>query len=173
MGKIRDLAGMTFERLKVMNQAGQDKWKYIMWNCVCECGTVCTVRSSALIAGRQRSCGCLARDMSSIRSPLIHTTHGMSHSKMYKVFHAAKRRCTDPKNKHYSYYGGRGIEFRFQSFEEFYKELGDTPKGLTLDRTNNSGHYEPGNVRWATRSEQAFNTRRSLDKQISKQEVQP
>jgi hypothetical protein len=60
----------------------------------------------------------------------------------------------------YTNYGGRGIQFLFDSFEQFYAEIGPRPAGLTLDRIHNDGHYEPGNVRWATRSEQNRNRRR-------------
>jgi hypothetical protein len=83
------------------------------------------------------------------------------------AFRAAKDRCTNPRHPSYKNYGGRGIEFRFKSFRDFWNELGPRPKGMhgksaaySLDRINNDGHYEPGNVRWATRVEQRNNTRR-------------
>src|SRR5207245_5618711 len=71
----------------------------------------------------------------------------------------ARKRCTNTKCIQYPYYGGRGIKFLFDSFEQFYAELGPRPKGLSLDRINNDGHYESGNVRWATWSEQMKNRR--------------
>jgi len=77
----------------------------------------------------------------------------------YMAFYRAKDRCTNPKNKSWKYYGGRGIKFRFASFEEFFRELGPRPKGFVLDRKDNEGHYEKGNVRWATRSESNRNKR--------------
>jgi hypothetical protein len=75
---------------------------------------------------------------------------------VFNAYHNAKKRCTDLNDKNY---GGRGIEFRFTSFEEFYMELGDPPPGMSLGRINNDGHYEPGNVRWETDLQQANNTR--------------
>lgn len=88
-------------------------------------------------------------------------TTGRVISPEYSSFEAAKRRCTRPKNSNYAQYGGRGIQFKFGSFEKFLAELGPRPEGTTLDRyPNKDGHYEPGNVRWATLSEQSKNQRK-------------
>jgi hypothetical protein len=80
-----------------------------------------------------------------------------------QAYYNARARCTNPNNRNYKNYGGRGIEFRFTSFEQFHAEIGGRPTGKTLDRQNNDGHYEPGNVRWASRSEQARNKRRPTE----------
>lgn len=77
----------------------------------------------------------------------------------YIAYCAAKRRCEKPSEPSYPRYGGRGIKFLFTSIEQFVNELGSRPDGKSLDRINNNGHYEPGNVRWATRSEQNTNRR--------------
>ena len=77
----------------------------------------------------------------------------------YGSYRNAKERCNNPHNDAYPRYGGRGIKFLFTSFEQFYAEIGPRPKGLTLDRINNDGNYEPGNVQWATYLEQATNKR--------------
>jgi hypothetical protein len=83
------------------------------------------------------------------------------HPAEYHAFYSARRRCINPKDGAYARYGGRGIEFRFHHFSEFFAHLGSkpTPKH-TLDRINNEGHYEVGNVRWATWSENLLNRRR-------------
>lgn len=77
----------------------------------------------------------------------------------YNAYIAAKQRCTNPNTKHYADYGGRGIEFRFSSFEEFFKCLGARPDNHTLDRKDNDGHYEKGNVRWLLNKGQQRNRR--------------
>ena len=75
------------------------------------------------------------------------------------IYSNAKQRCTNPKNKSYKDYGGRGIKFLFDSLQEFKEELGERPEGYTLDRIDNDGNYEKGNVRWASRSVQMQNRR--------------
>lgn len=78
----------------------------------------------------------------------------------YSAYAMAKSRCQSPTNPKYSSYGGRGIEFRFTSFPEFLREIGLKPSPQhSLDRKNNEGHYESGNVRWATRRQQYENRR--------------
>lgn len=79
--------------------------------------------------------------------------------KLNNVYKWAKARCNNPNVKQYQDYGGRGIEFRFTSFQEFLEELGPRPTGFMLDRIDNNGHYEIGNVRWATRQDQNNNKR--------------
>jgi hypothetical protein len=75
------------------------------------------------------------------------------------VYHVARQRCTNPRDKSFKWYGARGIEFRFKSFKEFIECLGPCPDGLTLDRIDTNGHYEPGNVRWADIATQIENRR--------------
>lgn len=81
-----------------------------------------------------------------------------------EAYRHAKARCQNPKNTAYKNYGGRGITFEFESFEQFFAEIGARPVGLTLDRIDNSQGYKPGNVRWATPSEQQANKRPQITK---------
>jgi hypothetical protein len=88
-----------------------------------------------------------------------HSKKGRTTSEYRAYFHA-KDRCLNPKDKGFPFYGARGIEFRFKTFEEFITHIGPKPKPeLMLDRINNNGHYEIGNVQWATRSYQMKNRR--------------
>lgn len=158
-GRIIDLAGKRFGRLLVLSYAGLDKNNSATWLCLCGCGTEKTITSQPLRTGLTRSCGCLKRELDK--------THGMSicsDGKVppeYDAYMHAKYRCTNPKAQRYKNYGGRGIKFLFTSFEQFFAELGPRPRGKTLDRPDNEGNYEPGNVRWATPKQQANNRRRA------------
>lgn len=92
------------------------------------------------------------------------TTHGMSGTRVYQVWASMIKRCENPAEKNYRHYGGRGIRVcdRWRhSFEAFIADMGERPDGMTLDRVNVDGNYEPGNCRWATYAEQSRNTRRN------------
>lgn len=86
--------------------------------------------------------------------------------KLNGVYKWAKARCNNPNVIQYKDWGGRGIKFRFQSFDQFMECLGPRPIGGMLDRINNDGHYEPGNVRWATRKQQNNNKRTYITNKI-------
>lgn len=127
--------------------------------CECECGTLKEIWTNSLLNALSRSCGCLRREV----AQESHTTHGQSFGPFqaeYHIYRQAKGRCTNPKNPAWKNYGGRGIEFRFTSFSKFLECLGPRPDpNYTLDRIDNNGHYEPGNVRWATYKQQSANRR--------------
>lgn len=91
------------------------------------------------------------------------TEHGMCYTATYNTWHSMLQRCNNPKNPSYENYGGRGIAVcdAWKKFINFYKDMGERPDGMTLDRIDNDLGYYPENCRWATRSQQMLNTRRS------------
>jgi hypothetical protein len=143
-----------------------------VWLCACECGKLAFVKSQSLTHGYTKSCSCLRRERL-IKWNIDRSTHGAIHTPEYWAYKGAKGRCTNPRNRSYKDYGGRGIEFRFTSFQEFLKAVGYRPSPLhSLDRIENDGHYEPGNVQWATKEHQANNRRayhETLNRQIAAQ----
>lgn len=154
-----NLMGETFGRLTVSYEA-ERKGKYErMWHCSCECGNTKVVSQGHLRSGHTQSCGCLHKE--TMRNKL--TTHGLRDSKAYSCWANAKQRCTNPNNDRYENYMGRGITMYpewLNSFEAFYRDMGDCPEGMSLDRyPDNDGNYEPDNCRWATQEEQQNNKR--------------
>lgn len=166
--KAIDLTGQQFGRLTIIERAPSRAGK-TRWRCKCECGEVRDVLTMHLRSGSSRSCGCFGREQSALDwkkrgMSRARRKHGLSHSREWNAWSNAKRRCYDPTNSRFRYYGARGIgmcqEWR-NNFAAFFAHIGPCPPGYSLDRVNNDGNYEPGNVRWATRAQQAQNKRKS------------
>lgn len=150
------ITGQTFGRLLAIAYLGHKKWL-----CKCECGTVARINGKRLRGGQTKSCGCLFLEIVRGSRGGKHGEASGSRTPEYRAYCAAKSCCESPTNENYPRYGGRGIEFRFSSFDEFLAEVGRRPSDdLSIDRIDNNGHYEVGNLRWATRSQQARNQRR-------------
>lgn len=162
------LQGQRFGRLVVTGQGApyqcpSTKWRYATSICLCDCGQVKTVRDTALKFGHTRSCGCLYREAMRTQNVVHgHLANGKT-SKTWLSWRLMRARCFNPTCKDFRNYGGRGITVckRWELFSNFLADLGEQPRGLSLDRINNDGNYEPGNCRWATRAQQARNTRRN------------
>lgn len=149
--------GTRFGRLVVLSADEGPRSAYV---CRCDCGTEGVFLSGHLRSGATRSCGCYNREMSVVRS----TKHGLAKGNKtagYKAWRMMNRRCSDPGSSQYSYYGGRGIKVceRWKDPVKFVEDMGEPIPGMSLDRIDNSGNYEPGNVRWATAKQQSRNRR--------------
>lgn len=133
------------------------------WLCRCECGEERAINENALTRGATKSCGCLRVEATIKRS----TKHGNakrgSRSKTYKKWVSMINRCAGHDEHHRKYYGDVVVCDRWlHSFESFLEDMGECPDGLTLDRINPHGNYEPDNCRWVSWDVQRMNKRKHL-----------
>lgn len=121
--------------------------------CKCECGSTKLIRGFDLKNGKTKSCGC----------GMGKCTHGKHKTKTYRTWAMMKDRCSNPNSPNYARYGGRGITVckRWETFENFLEDMGEAPKGLSIDRIDNNKGYSKENCRWATKEQQVYNTSRT------------
>lgn len=161
MTALVDLTGQRFGRLLVVERversagSGQARWR-----CNCDCGGTTVTHGSNLRSGKTTSCGCAVVDANRERLMTHGTSRGDTKHDLYDTWSGIRKRCLTTTSQAYPRYGGRGITVcpEWDDFLTFVADVGPRPSALhSLDRIDNDGNYEPGNVRWATAKEQADN----------------
>jgi hypothetical protein len=143
-----DISLQKFGKLIALNIDHQ-KNKIFFWKCLCECGNYCVISGCRLRKGKTKSCGCIVK-----------TQNNLSTSSTYKSWSSMINRCHNEKNNRFENYGKKGIkvcdEWR-NSFFKFLNDMGERPKGKSINRINNFGNYELKNCKWSTNTEQTNN----------------
>lgn len=159
-----DITGERFGRLVALHPTSQRRSGKVMWLCQCDCGNTTLATSNSLKTGNTRSCGCLYRETIARRK------HGMTGTRIYRIWKAMRSRCLNVNHKNYKQYGGRGINIcdewldddGFQNFYEWSMKHGYADN-LTIDRIDVNGDYTPNNCRWITQHEQTRNKRNTIN----------
>src|SRR3990167_11506646 len=156
---MKNLSNQKFGKLTVvkLNSSG-GKNQHNKWLCKCDCGNEKIVRSNSLTGGKTKSCGCLQIEhMIRVNKLALNTTHGQSHSRIYKIWKKMRQRCGNQNHPDYYLYGKNGVKVckRWNKFENFQEDLlmkynqhskkyGE--KNTTIDRINPFGDYKPSNI---------------------------
>lgn len=152
--RLIDLIGQRFERLTVIERVPNSATGQARWRCLCDCGKETVTTTAHLRSGHTKSCGCLGLE----NATKAKIKHGNTHESLYNTWAAMKRRCDNPNVDTYKYYGGKGVKLcddwheDYGKFKEWALSHGYEP-GLTIDRINSDGNYEPSNCQWITAAE--------------------
>lgn len=155
-----DLTGEVYGKLTVKKFSHSDG-KHTHWKCRCACGRLVTATTTNLRQGHTKSCGCnISAAVSAAKVRHGHARRGQRTS-LHAVWWAMLQRCNNPRSDAYANYGGRGISVcrRWHTFENFLTDMGEAPRGMSIDRIDNNAGYCKRNCRWATGVQQAANKR--------------
>lgn len=147
---FRNLAGQVFGYVTALRIHGKDTQGGFTWLCLCSCGNKCIRSRRNMVSGKTVSCGCFFK----------RKRGGKRDYKSYHVWRSMLQRCREKDPR----YGGRGIKVckRWLKFENFLKDMGERPAGMSIERKDNDGNYEPSNCKWATPKEQTRNSSRNV-----------
>jgi len=169
-----NLTGRRFGRLVVLQLNKKTSPRRTFWDCQCDCGKRTVTRTDALTRGMAQSCGCLPLEKNAQKLTIHgYTSKGrVNGNRTYVSWKGMKMRCNNPNDEHYPDYGARGIRVCdrwVNDFKAFVADMGERPEGLTLDRIDVDGNYEPSNCRWADYFTQNNNTRRNKQSALTAQ----
>ena len=152
-----DITGQKFNRLVAQEYVGKNKYGRALWKCQCDCGNITVVDITTLKTGKAKSCGCYRQEKLTQNGDK-HKTHGMSKTRLYRIWAGMIQRCRSDK-----YYKLISVCEEWKKFEPFYEwSMANGYKStLSIDRIDNSGDYEPSNCRWVTFKAQQNNTSRN------------
>lgn len=157
MNKLDKINMLTFLEFTTKDKHGKNLASFL-----CDCGNVSVKVVSEVRTGRTKSCGCLKIKTLSDKNK----KHGKSKTKQYSAWQSMIQRCTNPSSISYKYYGALGItvcDRWLNSFEAFYEDMGERPKGMSLDRIDVNGNYCPENCRWVIPNIQTYNQNQRCD----------
>lgn len=165
MGKLIDITGIRFGNITAICReipTSYNNRKLPTWRFRCDCGKVFKAVKQNVCSGHTTSCGCFGKE----RSTAAHTTHGQSKTKTFSVWSNLRERCNNKKGRSYIRYGGRGIKVckEWDKYTNFLKDMGEQPKGMLLDRIDNSLGYCKSNCRWTDTKTQMRN--RDITKRV-------
>jgi hypothetical protein len=157
-----NISGQTFGRLTAIGIAGISAKQSLIWECLCVCGGKKNALAYELRSGKVSSCGCKIKEGVAVTHG--YARKGQKRSPTYSIWAAMLQRCRNPKDPAYAHYGGRGItvDSKWHSFVAFISDMGEAPKGMSLERKDNNKGYEKANCVWSTTAQQASNRRNNV-----------
>jgi hypothetical protein len=167
MPPSKDLTGCSFGRLTVIEEADRTP-RGVRWLCRCDCGQNIIVNGVSLSTGNTKSCGCIHRQQLSARNRV----HGLARTGPYNIWKHMRQRCRNPKSVGYPYYGGRGIDIcpEWDDYLMFHNwaMANGWRDGLTIERRDVNGNYEPDNCLWVENAVQAKNKRSPWNREVER-----